>query len=55
MTTFGEWAVFTVERERVVIDYYRVDGNEVNDGTVNLIDGYSVTLECVGTGENQGV
>ena len=48
VTTYGEWAVFTVKRDAVSVSYRHVEGNTVTDGTVQVMDEYSFDIPCVG-------
>lgn len=48
--TFGEWAVFTVNRDSVSVSYKRVDGNSVTDSTIVSLDAYGFDIPCAGVG-----
>ena len=48
--TFGEWAIFTVNRNSVSVSYRRVNGNAVTDGTVVSLDAYGFDIPCAGVG-----
>ena len=48
--TFGEWAIFTVNRDSVSVSYRRVNGNAVTDGTVVSLDAYGFDIPCAGIG-----
>ncbi len=48
--TFGEWAVFTVNRDSVSVSYKRVNGNSVTDDTVVSLDAYGFDIPCAGVG-----
>ena len=50
VTTFGEWAIFTVNRNSVSVSYRRVNGNAVTDGTVDMLNGYGFDIPCAGIG-----
>lgn len=50
VNTFGEWAVFTVNRNSVSVSYRRVNGNAVTDGTVVSLDAYGFDIPCAGVG-----
>lgn len=48
--TFGEWAVFSVNRDAVSVSYRRVEGNAVTDDTVTVLAGYGFDIPCAGIG-----
>ena len=50
VTTYGEWAVFTVNRDAVSVSYRHVEGNTVTDDTVTVLDGYGFDIPCAGIG-----
>lgn len=50
VTTYGEWAVFTVKRDAVSVSYRHVEGNTVTDDMVQVMDGYGFDIPCAGIG-----